>query len=227
MSKPVLKFPNSNAPFVIEIDASDFAVGGILSQKQSDGAIYPVAYFSNTLDTAKQKWSTYTKEAYALVVATRHSYTYVAGKSFILLSDHNPLVYLRKQKDPRGKYARWIAELEEFQYNIQYIPGTATTKADALSRVKLTASNVVPIDNSDAKIYLIQFVEGFDKQVKSEHEDETVRYAKRKIIDGENIDHGVLKRVRNQLRVEQGILTKSGRPSSLWRYIVDTYHSTP
>ena len=101
MSKPVLRFPNFSVPFIIEVDASDFAVGGVLSQKHSDGAVHPVAYFSHTLDKCKQKWSTHTKEANALLAATRHWYSYLAGKPFIMMSDHNPLVYLRKQKDPR------------------------------------------------------------------------------------------------------------------------------
>ena len=86
MSKPVLRFPNFSEPFIIEVDASDFAVGGVLSQKHSDDAVHPVAYFSNTLDKCKQKWSTHTKEAYALLAATRHWYSYLAGKPFIMMS---------------------------------------------------------------------------------------------------------------------------------------------
>ena len=58
---------------------------------------------------------------------------YLAGTPFILKSDHNPLVHLRNQKDPRGNFARWIAELEEYEYSIQYIPGKENVKADAVS----------------------------------------------------------------------------------------------
>ena len=93
ISAPVLRFPTFSESFIVEVDASDFAIGGILSQKQNDGAIHPVAYFLNTLDASKQKWSTYTKEAFALVATTRHWYNYLASKPFIMLSDHNPFTH--------------------------------------------------------------------------------------------------------------------------------------
>ena len=140
-SEPVLKFPRFDRPFILEVDASDEAIGEVLSQEQSDNQFHPVAYFSNTLDKSKRNWSTHTKEAYALIAAVRHWNVYLSGKPFTLLSDHNPLVYLRKQKDPRGKFARWIAELEEFEYNIEYIPGACNLKADSLSRLKSNTRN--------------------------------------------------------------------------------------
>ena len=48
---------------------------------------------------------------------------YLAGQSFILNSDHNPLVQLRQKKDPRGKFANWLTELEEYDYTVKYLPG--------------------------------------------------------------------------------------------------------
>ena len=62
-----------------------------------------------------------TKEAFAVVLAVRHWYVYLMGTNFTLNTDHNPLVYLRLQKDPRGKFARWIIELEELNYTMKYI----------------------------------------------------------------------------------------------------------
>ena len=53
-SEPVLKFPDLNQPFVVEVDASNHAVGGILSQKGSDEQLHPVAYFSTALRKAQK-----------------------------------------------------------------------------------------------------------------------------------------------------------------------------
>ena len=228
-SAPVLAFPEFGAPFIVETDASDEAVGGVLSQYKSDGNIHPVGYFSNTLDACKQKWSTHTKEAYAVVAATRHWYVYLMGKPFTLFTDHNPLVYLCKQKDPRGKYARWIAELEELDYNIEYIPGGQNVKADALSRN--TAGNALPEDKFDDKIYFLERADKhFLEQVRLEqNENETISILKRKLKENATIDQGRYKRVQKQLRIENGILTKSGRiviPPCMRQHVTGIYHST-
>ena len=66
------------------------------------------------------------------MLAVHHCYVYLIGTNFTLNTDHNRLVYLRLQKDPRGKFARWIIELEEYNYTINYIPCIKTTKADRL-----------------------------------------------------------------------------------------------
>ena len=134
LSHPVLRFPNLQQEFVVEVDASNYAVGGILSQKADDDELHPVAYFSTALQQPQRNWSATTKEAFALIVAVRHWHVYLAGTHFTLMSDHNPLTHLRKQKDPRGKFGRWITELEEYDYSIRYVPGKENIKADTLSK---------------------------------------------------------------------------------------------
>lgn len=67
-------------------------------------------------------------------MSVRQWNAYLAGVPFIIKSDHNSLVYLRRSKNPKGKMARWLAELEKYQYTIEYIAGKNNVKADALSR---------------------------------------------------------------------------------------------
>ena len=111
------------------------AVGSILTQKGEDGNLHPVAYFST-----------------ALQESIRHWYVYLSGKHFILKSVYNPLTFLRKQKDPQGKFSRWITGLEEFDYTIQYIPGKENAKEDVLSRSP-GAQNHQPESQFEDKIY--------------------------------------------------------------------------
>ena len=103
MSEPVLEVPDFSRQFIVEVDASNYAIGGVLSQLGSDDQEHPIAYFSTALQKSQQNWSATTKESFALVMAICHWHVYLAGRPFILKTDHNPLVFLRSQKDPRGK----------------------------------------------------------------------------------------------------------------------------
>ena len=67
------------------------------------------------------------------------------GDTVTLLTDHNPLAWLRKQKDPRYRYARWIMELEALNCQIVYRKGRDNQFVDFLSR--LPAGNLVTTRN--------------------------------------------------------------------------------
>ena len=212
-SGPVLAFPRLGEPFVVDADASDLAFGGVLMQKGSDGILHPVGYFSDSVKASQSSWAPTTKEAFALVLAVRHWYVYLAGTEFVLNSDHNPLVHLRTQKDPRGKFSRWILELEEFNYVVKYVPGVENVKADALSRNK-AANASQPSSRFEDMIYsVLEDRARFQEQLRTEQEsDLVIRTAVKSVSNGVKITEGRLKRVQSQLRVEDGLLTKSGRP---------------
>ena len=55
ISEPILKFPDLNQPFFVEVDASNHAVGGILSQKGVSEQLHPLAYFSTALEVITRK----------------------------------------------------------------------------------------------------------------------------------------------------------------------------
>ena len=58
-SKPVLAFPRPGEKFFVEVDGSDYAVGGVLSQYGKNGNLHPVAYFSTSLSPSQRNWSTH------------------------------------------------------------------------------------------------------------------------------------------------------------------------
>ena len=228
MCEPILAFPKLNDPFIVEVDASDYAAGGILSQKGEDGILHPIAYFSTSFTNTQRKWAPVTKEAFALVLAVRHWHVYLSGTEFVLRSDHNPLVHLRQQKDPRGKFGRWIAELEEYNYTVEYIRGKDNVKADFLSRNPAANFNQPPSTFEENVFATAIDNTAFVEQLRQEQDtDPVINKTKRLITHGENIVSGRFKRVQNQLRIVNNILTKSGRPvvpPSLKNFIVSEVH---
>ena len=228
-SEPVLAFPRIGEPFVVEVDSSDYAAGGVLSQNGKDNRIHPVSYMSIALNNSQQNWAPYTKEAYALLLALRKWHVYLAGTNFTIYSDHNPLSHLRQKKDPRGKLARWLAEMEEYDYNVKYIPGKNNVKADPFSRNKhaITDDTLSEFEN---KIYAFSDSNAFAQQlIQDQNSDPTIAAAKHCIEQNLSITAGRFKRIQGQLRIEKGILTKAGRPivpPSLRKHVTTELHKS-
>ena len=66
-SAPILVMANMSKPFILEADASDYATGAVLSQRQSDGKVHPVAFYLKTLNSAKWNYDIYDKELLAII----------------------------------------------------------------------------------------------------------------------------------------------------------------
>ena len=142
----MLSFPDWHGEFYLQTDASSVAVGAVLSQKDKSGRLRPLGYSSSGLTQAQKNYSAGELECWALIAAARKWRYYLqAACKVVFLSDHNPLRWLRGQKDPRHKFSRWIQELEAIDYEIHYVRGKENAAADYLSRlsseVDLNANN--------------------------------------------------------------------------------------
>ena len=147
----VLAYPDWKKEFYLQTDASTIAVGGVLSQENENGHLKPIAFFSSGLSSTQRNYSAGELECWALIAASRKWRNYVLGaKRIIFLSDHNPLCWLRNQRDPRNKFARWIQELETFDYQIRYVKGTSNQAADYLSR---QTSELDPVVNDEFECF--------------------------------------------------------------------------
>lgn len=131
--QPVLRFPDFTQPFVLTTDASGYAIGGILSQGEV-GKDQPISYVSKILSSTEQKYSTYEKEAFAIVYCIHYFRPYLYGHKFTIVCDHKPLVWMKTARDPTSRLARWRLKIEEYDYDIVYREGRSNTAADALSR---------------------------------------------------------------------------------------------
>ena len=133
VSPPILTLPNKDDPFVLDTDASDFAIGGVLSQIQ-DGKERVVSYGSYSLTPEQKKYCTTRKELLAVVRFTRQFRHYLLGKRFEVRTDHSSLTWLLRFKDPQGQIARWIEELSQYNMKVNHRAGKNHGNADSLSR---------------------------------------------------------------------------------------------
>ena len=151
VSPPLLWLAVPGKPFMLSTDASDRALGAVLSQRH-DGNEHPVAFASRVLTDAESKYSVIEKELLAIVFAVKRFREHLYGKPFLVYTDHNPLTHIDTMKDVYGRIARWIMYLQGFQFKIQHRPGKDNGNADALSRCQ-TVSTIVLDGNSRDEDY--------------------------------------------------------------------------
>ena len=130
---PILAFPDFTQPFLLDTDASHFGIGAVLSQVIA-GKEKVIAYASRTLSKAERKYCVTRKELLAMVIFIQHFRPYLLGRQFTLRTDHSALKWLQTLKEPEGQLARWLEQLQEYEFEIIHRPGKQHSNADALSR---------------------------------------------------------------------------------------------
>lgn len=135
--QPVLVLPNFHKVFTIECDASDKVVGGVLSQEGR-----PVAFFSEKLNEAKQKYSTYDLEMYGIVQSLRKWRHYLLPKEFVVYIDNLAPSFLNSQDKLNHQHMKWMEYLQAFTFTIKHKKGVANKVVDGLSRRNLTKKEI-------------------------------------------------------------------------------------
>ena len=189
-----LHLPDMNRRF--EVSTDDSGLGCVLSQRSDDGKDRPVCFASKAFSDSERNWHIRDKEVFALIFAVRKFRAYLLGKPFQWFTDHYGLQWLRNTKDPRGRYARWIEELEEFQFTTQFRKGVDNCPADALSRMyghveQVAVEQVAEVTHSARK------PNGDEEMLAAQEEDKTLR----------------------ALRHELCLNRTGGRAGSRWRHL--------
>ena len=228
----LLRFPCWDLPFFIEADASDHAIVAVLSQSDQHGNLRPIAYFSSSLDAIQRRYCAGQREAWALVAATRKWHDYVkAAKHTYLVTDHNPLAWLRRQRDPRHTYARWLLELESIPYEIVYRKGAENTVADCLSRDPTAIfdthinddelffeDHVYPIDSKDSWL---------GRMIQAQNSDPAISQALEELRHNGTLKTGQFKNYDN-MKIDAGLLYRGHKlavPKSMRRPVVELVHN--
>ncbi|KAF4088913.1 hypothetical protein AMELA_G00060260, partial [Ameiurus melas] len=130
-SEPLLR--NFTLPFSVHTDASETGLGAVLSQT-FEGEEHPVLYISRKLSPAERRYAAVEREALAIKWAIEELRYYLAGRPFILVTDHAPLQWMAKAKDTNTRVTRWFLALQDFSFQVQHRAGALHGIADGLSQ---------------------------------------------------------------------------------------------
>ena len=111
ISAPILGFPTEDGRFLLDMDASLYAVGGggVLNQLQGDREVV-IAYASRSLRLSQRRYCTTRREMLAAVVMCTQF------------------------RNGDGMLARWYMLLGQFSVTFEYRPGAQHANTDGMSR---------------------------------------------------------------------------------------------
>ncbi|KAK3574414.1 hypothetical protein QTP86_006579 [Hemibagrus guttatus] len=125
---PILRHPDPDLPFVVEVDASSSGLGAVLSQRHGEpGKLHPCAYYSRKLTAAECNYDVGNRELLAIKAALEEWRHWLEGA-------RHPF------------QARWALFFTRFRFTVTYRPGSKNGKADALSRGFETPSEPTRIE---------------------------------------------------------------------------------
>jgi hypothetical protein len=133
---PTLRHFDHSREVIIETDASDYVSAGVLSQRDDEGVLHPVAFFSKKHSPAECNYDIYDKELMAIIKALEEWRSECEGAEhkLQLITDHKNLEYFMSKRLLNRRQARWAQFLSRFDYEMVYRPGKSNGKADALTR---------------------------------------------------------------------------------------------
>nr|GEW70187.1 reverse transcriptase domain-containing protein [Tanacetum cinerariifolium] len=138
---PILIAPDWDMPFKLMCDASDFAIGAVLGQRQ-DKHFRLIHYYNKTMTEAESNYTTTKKEMLAVVYAFKKFRSYPILNKSIVYTDHSTLKYLFAKKDSKARLLRWVLLLQEFTFKVIATKGAENLAADHLSRLENLHQNV-------------------------------------------------------------------------------------
>jgi len=94
---PVLLMPDPTKPFVVESDASKFATGAVLRQRDINGDWHPCGYISHSFDVTQRNYKIYDCELLGIIRALEMWRHYLLGSQHpvTIFSNHKNLTYFR------------------------------------------------------------------------------------------------------------------------------------
>lgn len=215
VTAPILGYPNAQDPFVLDTDASGYALGAVLSQIQN-GEERVIAYASRALSRPERSYCVTRRELLAAVTFIKYFRHYLYGKRFLLRTDHGSLRWLFNFKSPEGQLARWLEVLGTYDFEIQHRPGLKHSNCDSLSRHPCHQCGRVADEQNDEGAHIVALSQVTEKEapnwlpVKSQEE----------LIEAQSKDNDIALildwKQKNQKPIWADISQESGVVKTYW-----------
>lgn len=123
---PLLTHPDFEQLFIVETEASDTVIRGILSQHGEDRHLHLCVYCSSKMTTAEQNYDIYDKKLLSIVLALQDWRVYLERSPHQVkeIFDHKNLEQFLTTKQLNRRQARWSELLSDFDFIIQHRPGS-------------------------------------------------------------------------------------------------------
>ncbi|ESK82014.1 pro-pol protein [Moniliophthora roreri MCA 2997] len=236
LSEPILVMPDINKPFIIEADASKWAIGAVLRQKGTDGEWHPCGYLSKSLSPTERNYEIYDRKLLAIYRALMEWRHYLMGGKFkiVILSDHKNLTYFQTAQKLNRQQARWSLFLSEFDLGLVHVSGKSITQADALSQ-RSNEQDDVDTDNENIIALPDQlFIKGIDLGMKNDIVERLGPDDFHKLALEQLLQQGMppIKSALSDWKIEDGLLFFQNRvyvpnDTDLCRRMVQAIHETP
>ena len=135
-TEPILIIFDPTKPIMLETNASDLALGAVISQQVPDRKWHPVALYSRNLTIPEQNYKIHNKELLAIVNSIKYWRIYLKGSrhQVQVYLDYKKLVYFTTTKELNWRQVQWSKELAQYNFKITHRKGSKNAKADALSQ---------------------------------------------------------------------------------------------
>jgi len=116
-------------------NASPTVTGEWIGQEPTRDAARPAAFYSRKLPPSQNAYPTHHQEALTIVEAIASFEYLLRNRHFTVVTDHKSLTKMMTQKGLSGRQQRWLTFLSQFDFGIEYQPGTENFLVDYLSRI--------------------------------------------------------------------------------------------
>jgi hypothetical protein len=104
LKEPILTRPDYTKPFILYTDASDYAIGGILGQRDDNGKEHIVKFLHKTLSQTERHYGATEREAFAAIWCITKCRPYLLQQRFQLITDHSSLKWIFNNIDIKTKF---------------------------------------------------------------------------------------------------------------------------
>ena len=128
-----LAYPDPNKDYFLVTDASGHAAGAYLGQKDANGDIKPVGFYSRVFSETQSRYSATEREMLAIVIALEHFHPFISATKINIMTDHRPLLGVINASNSK-RLEKMKVKILDLNINFMYIPGKENVLADLLSR---------------------------------------------------------------------------------------------